>query len=126
MHGPPLPSRDLGDDVPARPEAIDAEPLRAARHHQRPPADQAGAQQWRNRNIVALLTERECVARVGKGVRGKAAVPRVTGELRTVAEVFHALLAEAANSACISKPGDSTPGAAPGCVAVAADERNAP
>src|SRR5260370_42148783 len=125
MHGPPLPSRDLGDDVPGRAEAIDAEPRRAARHHQRPPADQAGAQQWRNRNIVALFTERECVARVGNGVRGAAAVPRVAGELRALAEAFHALLAETADAAGISEPGDADPVADPVCGDVAADDVHA-
>lgn len=39
-----LPERDLGDDVPGSAETIDAEMLRAARHDQRSPADQAGAQ----------------------------------------------------------------------------------
>src|SRR6266404_1469542 len=106
---PALPARDLGDNVPGRAEAIDAQPLRAARHHQRPPADQAGAQQRRDRNVVAVFAERESIARVGNSVRGEAAIPRISGEERTIAEIFHPLLAETADAAGISKPGDSDP-----------------
>jgi hypothetical protein len=47
--------------------------------------------------------------RIGNGVRRKTAVPRVAGEKRAVTEIFHALLAEAANAAGISEPGDSDP-----------------
>src|SRR6266849_6688063 len=122
---PALPARDLGDDVPGCAEAIDAEPLRAARHHQRPPADQAGAQQRRDRNIVAVLAERKSIARVGDGVRGEAAVPGVSGEERAVAEIFHALLAETAGAAGISEPGDSDPVTDPRCRDVGADKLDA-
>ncbi len=90
-----------------RAEAVDAEPLRVSRHHQRPPADQAGAQQRRDRNVVAVFAERKGIAGVGDGVRGEAAVPRIAGEERTVAEIFHALLAEAADAAGVSEPGDA-------------------
>ena len=122
---PALPARDLGDDMSGGAEAIDAEPLGVARHHQRPPADQAGAQQRRDRNIVAVLAERESIAGIGNGVRGEAAVARVSGEERTVAEIFHALLAEPADAAGISEPGDSDPVTDPMCRDVAADEIDA-
>ena len=111
--------------MPGRAEAIDAEPPRAARLHQRPPADQAGAQQRRDRDIVAVLAERKSIAHVGNGVRGEAAVPRVSGEERAVAEIFHALLAETAGAAGISEPGDSDPVTDPMCRDVAADEVDA-
>ncbi len=58
-------------------------------------------------------------------MRGEAAVPRVAGELRAVAEVFHALLAETADAASVSKPGDSDPVTDPMCGDVAADEIDA-
>ena len=125
IDGAALPARDLGDDVPGRAEAVDAEPLGVARHHQRPPADQAGAQQRRDRNIVAVFAEREGIARVGNGVGGEAAVPRVSGEERTVAEIFHALPAEAADAAGVAEPGDSDPLADPVGGDVAADEVDA-
>src|ERR1700687_1817931 len=38
-------------------------------------------------------------------MRGEAAIPRIAGEERTVAEIFHALPAVAADAAGISKPG---------------------
>ena len=120
-----LPARDLGDDVPGRAEAIDAEPLGVARHHQRAPADQAGAQQRRDRNIVAVFAEREGIARIGNGVGGEAAVAGISGEQRTVAEVFHAVLAEPADAAGISEPGDSDAVADPVGRDVAADEVDA-
>src|SRR5258708_29687293 len=109
IDGTALPAYNLGDDVPGRAKTIDAEPLGVSSHHQRPPADQAGAQEWRDRNIVAVFAERESVARVGNGVRGEAAVPRVAGEKRAVTEIFHALPAEAADAAGVSEPGDSDP-----------------
>ena len=125
IDGPALPACDLGDDVPGRAEAVDAEPLGVARHHQRPPADQAGAQQRRDRNIVAVLAERESIARVGNGVRGEAAVARVAGKERTVAEIFHALPAKPADAAGVSEPGNSDPVADPMRRDVAADEVDA-
>src|SRR6267143_464458 len=95
-------------------------PVRVARHHQRPPADQACAQQRRDRNIVAVLAERESIAGIGNGVRGEAAVPRVAGEKRAVTEIFHALLAEPADAASISEPRDPDPVTDPVCRDIAA------
>ena len=106
-------------------EAVDAEPFGLARHHQRAPADQAGAQQRRDRDIVAVFAEREGIARIGDGVRREAAVARIAGEERTVAEIFHALLAEPADAAGVSEPGDSDPIADPVRGDVAADEIDA-
>jgi hypothetical protein len=40
-------------------------------------------------------------------VRRKASIPRIAGEKRTVAEIFHAIPAEAADAAGVSQPGDS-------------------
>jgi CelD/BcsL family acetyltransferase involved in cellulose biosynthesis len=40
-------------------------------------------------------------------MRGEAAIPRVAGEERTIAEIFHAGLAKTADAAGESEPGDS-------------------
>ena len=93
--------------MPGRAKAVDAEPRGVSRHHQRPPADQARAQQRCDRNVVAVFAEREGIAGVCDGVRGEAAVPRIAGEEWTVAEIFHALLAETADATRISKPGNA-------------------
>src|SRR6266567_104934 len=111
--------------MPGGAKTIDAKPVRAPRHHQRAPADQAGAQQRRDGNVVAVFAERESVAGVGNGMRGEAAVAGVSGEEGMVAEIFVALLAEAAHAAGISKPGDSDPVADPMRCDVAADKINA-
>ena len=111
--------------MPGRAEAIDAEPLGVARHHQRPPTDQAGAQQRRDRNVVAVFAERKSIARIGDGVGGEAAVAGISGELRAVAEIFHALPAVAADAAGVAEPGDSDPVADPVSRDVAADEVDA-
>ena len=55
----------------------------------------------------------------------KAAVPRVSGEERTVAEVLHTLPAEAADAAGVSEPGDADPVAEAMCRDVVADEVDA-
>ncbi|OIQ69127.1 hypothetical protein GALL_492730 [mine drainage metagenome] len=93
--------------MPGRAEAVDAESFRVSRHHQRPPADQARAQQRRDRNVVAVFAKRESIAAICDGVGGEAAIPRIAGEQWPVAEIFHALLAEAANAAGVSKPGNA-------------------
>src|ERR1700730_3964700 len=111
--------------VPCRPKTIEPEPLGVAGHHQRPPADQAGAQQWRDRDIVAVLAERENIARIVAGGGGEDAVPRISGEEGAIAEFFHALLAEAAPPAGVSEPGDSDPVTDPVCRDIAADKVDA-
>src|ERR1700732_2832941 len=90
-----------------RAEAVDTKPRGVSRHHQRAPADQARAQQRRDRDIVTILAEREGIAGIGDGVRGETAIPCIAGEERTIAQIFHALLAEAADTAGVSKPRDA-------------------
>src|SRR5258705_4347667 len=109
IDGPALPARDLGDDVSGRAKAVDAEPFSIPRHHQRAPADQAGAQQRRDRDIVTVLAKRERIARVGNGVGGIAAVARVAGKQRAVAEIFHSFPTIAANAAGVAEPGHPDP-----------------
>src|SRR5262245_52489989 len=100
---------DLRHDVASRTKAVDAEMLAGARHHQRAPADQAGAEQGRERGVIAGLAEWETVAGIGDEVRGKAAVAGVTGELWVVAEIFLAPLAKGAVPAGPAQPGHADP-----------------
>ena len=109
IDGPALPARDLRDDVSRSAKAVDAEPFCIPRHHQRAPADQAGAQQRRDRDIVTVLAKRERIARVGNRVGGIAAVARVAGKQRAVAEIFHSFPTIAANAAGIAEPGHADP-----------------
>jgi hypothetical protein len=105
---PAFEARDLGDDVSGRAEAIDAEPLGlAAGHHQRAPADQAGAEQGGDGDVVAVFAEGEAVAGVGDGVGGETTVPGIAGEERRIAEVFHAVAAIAADPAGVAEPGNA-------------------
>src|ERR1700748_1645525 len=113
------------DNMPGGPKPIDAEPFGFARHHQRAPADQAGAQQRRDRNIVAAFAQWESVARIGNGVRGEAAVARISGEERTIAKIFHVLFAKPTDAAGVSEPRDPDPVADPVGCDVAADEVDA-
>jgi hypothetical protein len=106
-------------------ETKDAQLFGVTRHHERPPTDQAGAQQRRDRNIVTVFSEWESIARVGNSVRSEAAVPRVSGEKGTLTEIFHALLTKPTDAAGISEPGDSDPVTDPMCRDVAVDEVDA-
>src|SRR5689334_16705138 len=120
-----LPACYLRDDVACSTKAIDAEPLGVLRHHQRPPADQAGAEQGGDRSVVAILAERRCVARIGDGVSGIATVARIAGEERTVAEIFHAMAAIRTDPAGVSEPGNPDPITNPVCRNACSDEIDA-
>ena len=96
-----------------RTETEDAEMLSIARHHQRAPTDQAGTQQRGNGNIVAGFTERKAIAGIRDEMRGKAAVARVAGKARAVAEVFPAAPAIGTFTAGIAEPGNADPLANP-------------
>src|SRR5262249_51494907 len=104
-----LPMRDLGHDVAGCTKAVDADMLAAAGHHQRAPADQAGAEQGGQRAVVAGLAERKAVTGIGDQMRGKAAVACIAGEQRTVAEVFLSALAIGAVAAGPAQPGHADP-----------------
>ena len=88
-------------------EAIDAEMLSLARHHQRAPADQAGAQQRRNGDVVARLAERKAIAGVRDKVGGKPSVARVAGEERAIAQILLAASAIGTFAAGIAEPGNA-------------------
>src|SRR5262249_34025963 len=103
----PLPARHLGDDMPGGAEAEDAEMLAVASHHQRAPADQAGAKQRRNRDVVTGFTKRKAIAGIGDEMRGKAAVARVSGEARAVAKVLPPAPAIRTFAAGVTEPGNA-------------------
>ena len=92
-----------------RTKTEDAEMLSIARHHQRTPADQARAQQRRDGDIVTGLAERKAITGVRDEMRGKAAIARVAGESRAVAEIFPAAPAIGTFAAGITKPGNADP-----------------
>ena len=71
---------------------------------QAPPADQPGAQPRRDLGVVAALAQRKAEARVRHRVRGKAAVARIAGEDRRVAQVLGALAAIGTDAAGGAEP----------------------
>src|SRR6185437_8592294 len=81
-------SRDLHRNVGRGAEAIEPQPLARAGHRESTVADQSGAQQRRRFDVGIIARQPEAIARVRGRVFGVAAVDRVTGEARTVAEVF--------------------------------------
>ena len=87
-HRAPLPLRDLRHDMCRGAKAIEPKLLALAGDPQRAPADQAGAEQRGERHVVAGLAERERKTGVGDHRRRETAVARVSGEERTVAEIF--------------------------------------
>ena len=109
----PLPARHLRDDMSGRTEAKDAEMLSipAMTSERQPirPAQSRGAM----RDIVAGFAERKAIAGVRDEMRGKAAVARVAGEARAVAEVFPAAPAIGTFAAGIAEPGNADPLAEP-------------
>lgn len=83
-----LPARHLGDDMPGGTETVDAEMPAVSGHDQGTPADQARAEQRRDRGGVARFAERKAVTGIGDKVRDKATVARVAREQRTIAKIF--------------------------------------
>ena len=84
----PLRDRDLRDQVRRRAEAVESDARGVAGHAQRAVADQSRAQQRRGVHVIDACGQREAVVGAGNGVLRIAAVARVAGELRRVAEVF--------------------------------------
>ena len=68
-------------------------------------ADKAGAQQRGRPDIGIAWRNGQAIACVGDSIVGIAAIPRVTGELRMVAQVLAIAAAEAAAPAGPAKPG---------------------
>ena len=75
------------------------------RHAVAAPADQAGAHQRRQRGGISLLRQGKAKAGVGDRVGGEAAVPRVAGEQRPVAQVLAVAAAIGAYAAGTAEPG---------------------
>ncbi len=101
-HRSPLPLCDLRDDMGRGSEAVEPQFLALSGHRQRTPADQSGAEQRRERHVAADLAERKRIACIGDRRRCKAAVARIAGEERTIAQVFpsrHAIGTDAAGMA---------------------------
>ena len=92
-----------------RAEPVEAEPLGVARQAQRPEADQAGAEQRRRLEIRVAVGNREAEALVGDRVLRVAAVERVAGEARVVAEVLAPRPAVAARAAGPAQPRHADP-----------------
>ncbi len=88
-------------------KTVKADFLAVAGNLQRAPADQAGAQQRRIRDIVAAVGKPEYVTRIGDDMRGIAAVARIAGEQRMIAEIFPAFAAVAATAAGPAEPGNA-------------------
>src|SRR6185312_14216543 len=87
---PPLPDRDLGQNVGGSAEAIKPERLALPGHAIAAPADQAGAEQRRGFSGIEVLGQREREARIRQRVRRIAAIAGVAGEDRRVAEILAA------------------------------------
>lgn len=80
-----LSDRNLSNDMGGGAEAVDADRFRRTRHLQRAPADEARAEQWRERRRIASLRQRKAVGRIRDRMRRIAAIARVAGEERIVA-----------------------------------------
>src|SRR5690606_3877250 len=79
------------------------------RHAVAAPADQACTEPRRDLGVIAGFTEREAIARIGDRVAGEAAVARIAGEQRRVAQVLLAAAAISALTAGRAEPGHADP-----------------
>jgi HSP20 family protein len=93
--------------VPGCTEAEDAEMLSISRHDKRAPADQACAKQGCDGDIVAIFAEWEAIAGIRDEMRRKAAVARVAGEARTIAQILMAAPAIGTFAAGVTEPGNA-------------------
>src|SRR5262245_7127908 len=71
-----------------RPKAVEAKRSPGPGHAIAAPADEAGAQERGRFDGIELWRQRKAESRIGKDMRGIAAISRVAGEGRTVAQVF--------------------------------------
>jgi LTXXQ motif family protein len=99
-----LPARDLRDDVRGGTKAVESNIFAVSSHLQRAPPDQAGAQKRRQRDIIAVIGQRQYVSRIRNDVRGITAVTRIACKQWPVAEVFTPFAAIPAMSAGLTKP----------------------
>ena len=95
----------LRHDMRRGPEPVEPDAGGIAGHAQRPVADQPGAQQRGGFRVAERASDREAVARVDHHVIGIAAVQRISGESRLLAEVFPPCAAKPAIPAGPAQPG---------------------
>ncbi len=111
MDAKSLMQRDLGRDVRAAAEAVDAEP--AARWHlgprQRPVPDNAGAQQRRRVLIVERFMQQIGVGLIGQARIGVSPVDVPARECRLDAQVLRAATTPGARSVCAAQPRHAHP-----------------
>ena len=88
-------------------EAIEAELLAVAGDGQRPPADQPGAEQGRERYVAAGFAQREGEARIGDCRGRETPIARISGEDRMVAQVFPVHAAIRTDAAGVAEPRDT-------------------
>lgn len=100
----PLPHGDLGDEMRRGTEAKDAQHPGIARHAQRAPADQPGAQQGCCAQVVQALGQRQREVRLGEQQVGVATQARVARELGGIAQVLAAAGAVGTASAGRAEP----------------------
>lgn len=67
------------------------------------------AQSRRQRDVTPILAKGKRIFRIGDGTLGQAPIARVSGEQRTIAEIFAVLHAIGANTARVSEPRDAYP-----------------
>src|SRR5207248_10114510 len=118
-------SCDLRDGVRCGAKAGETEQLALASSAQRGGAEQARAEERRDREIGEAVRQREAVALVGNRPLRVAAVEVVAGEAGAVAEVLAAARAVAALAARPAEPRHAEPAAVLGLAddLVAEDER---
>ena len=103
-HRAALPSGHLRQYVRGRAEAVEPQPIRIAGDGEGSPADHSGAQQRRQRLVAAALTQRERESRIRNGCGRVAAVARVAGEQRPVAQVLPLHQTIGADAAGVAEP----------------------
>jgi len=81
-------TRDLGDDMRGCAKAVDADPLRVARHGQRAIADESRAQQWRRFHVRISLRQMKAVTAVGDRALGVTAIDRIPRNTRFIAQIL--------------------------------------
>src|SRR5262249_38265709 len=88
------------------------------------PADQTGTQKRRRLRVVGCAWQREAEPRIGDRMRRIAAIARIAGEQRRVAEILPALPTIGADSAGVSEPGHANPVAWRKASDIGADRRH--
>lgn len=99
-----FPDRDLRDDMRGGAKTVDPDRSRRARHAQRAPSNQAGAEKRGQQRGIAVIWQRETKGRVRNDMGRVAAIARVAGEKRIVAEIFAAFRTIGTMAAGMAEP----------------------